>query len=113
LLEKTSKTIAVSSNISIYHYIIVLLVIIIIIILIVSRRTSKTAVPSKKTELKTASEELLSTKKALLMEVLKDIEKKHRSKQISDDTYHKLKDKYKQEAVQAMKQLDDVQSKVK
>jgi len=52
------------------------------------------------------SEELLTTKKALLMEVLKDIEKKHRAKQISDDTYHKLRDQYKQEAVETMKQLE-------
>jgi len=57
------------------------------------------------------SEELLNTKKMLLMSFLKDIEKQHRSKQISDDTYHKLKERYKQEAVEAMKQLEDLKSK--
>jgi hypothetical protein len=59
------------------------------------------------------SEELLSTKKSLLMTILKDIEKQHRAKQISDDTYHKLKEQYKQEAVNAMKKLEDIGSKVK
>ncbi|MCK5636001.1 MAG: hypothetical protein KAH91_01165 [Thermoplasmatales archaeon] len=59
------------------------------------------------------SEELLNTKKALLMELLKDIEKQHRAKQISDDTYHKLKERYKQETVETMKQLEDINSKVK
>ena len=47
------------------------------------------------------------------MEVLKDIEKQHRAKKISDDTYNKLKDQYKQDAVEAMKQLEDIKSKVK
>ena len=47
------------------------------------------------------------------MEVLKDIEKQHRAKKISDDTYHKLKDQYKQDAVETMKQLEDMSSKVK
>jgi len=54
------------------------------------------------------SEELLSTKKALLMTVLKDIEKQHRAKKISDDTYHKLKEEYKQHAVETMKKLEDL-----
>lgn len=59
------------------------------------------------------SEELLSTKKTLLMELLKDIEKQHRSKKISDDTYHKLKERYKNETVDAMKKLEDMKSKIK
>jgi len=54
------------------------------------------------------SEELLSTKKALLMSLLKDIEKQHRSKQISDDTYHKLKEEYKQQTVDTMKKLEGI-----
>ena len=52
------------------------------------------------------SPELLNTKKALLMTVLKEIEKKHRSKDISDDTYNHLKEYYKQEAVEVMKRLE-------
>jgi len=55
------------------------------------------------------SQELLTTKKALLLSILKDIEKQHRSKDISDDTYSKLKEEYKQDAVEVMKQLDDIE----
>ena len=57
------------------------------------------------------SEELLQAKKTLLMTSLKDIEKQHRGKKISDDTYHKLKNYYKQQAVDAMKKLDEFESK--
>ena len=113
LLLKKSTTIVVSSDDTVYLAIIAILIIIILLILFISRKKSKTSAPSKKTELKTSSEELLSTKKTLLMELLKDVEKKHRSKEISDDTYHKLKDYYKQEAVEAMKQLEDMKLKVR
>ena len=75
-------------------------------------RPSKKQKSPKIREAAVASEELLTTKKALLMSLLKDIEKQHRSKEISDDTYHKLKERYKQEAVEAMKQLEDMKSKV-
>ena len=64
-------------------------------------------------EIASGSEELLNTKKTLLMSLLKEIEKQHRANQISDDTYHKLKERYKQEAVEAMKHLEDMKSKVK
>jgi len=66
----------------------------------------------KTKEIAGLSDELLKTKKNLLMSILKEIEKKHRAKQISDDTYHKLKDKYKQDAVETMKQMEDIESKV-
>ena len=59
------------------------------------------------------SEELLNTKKNLLMESLKDIEKQHRAKEISDDTYHKLREQYKQQALETMKKLEDMKSKIK
>lgn len=54
------------------------------------------------------SEETLTTKKALLLSLLKDVEKKHRSKDISDETYNKLKEEYKQQAVDVMKKLEDI-----
>jgi len=54
------------------------------------------------------SEETLTTKKALLLSLLKDVEKKHRSKDISDETYNKLKEEYKQQAVAVMKKLEDI-----
>ena len=75
-------------------------------------RPAKKQQSPKTKETAAASEELLTTKKELLMSLLKDIEKKHRAKGISDDTYHKLKERYKQEAVEAMKQLEDMKSKV-
>ena len=87
--------------------IILLLVILIIVLTFYSFRKQKTKVVETGSE----SEELLNTKKTLLMSVLKDIEKQHRSKQISDDTYHKLKEQYKQQAVETMKKIED--SKVK
>lgn len=53
------------------------------------------------------SSELLTTEKALLMNVLKEIEKKHRDKKISDETYEKLKSHYKQQTVDIMSNLED------
>ncbi|RLF36389.1 MAG: hypothetical protein DRM99_02845 [Thermoplasmata archaeon] len=93
---------------------IVVFVILLVVLLVVSTAYSlkkqKSSVVKKTTGV---SEELLTTKKALLMEVLKDIEKQHRAEKISDDTYHKLKEEYKHEAVETMKQLEDIKSKVK
>ncbi len=93
-----------------YYIIIAILIILLLMALLSSSKKQKT---SKKKEITGGSEELLNTKKTLLMSLLKDIEKQHRSKQISDDTYHKLKEQYKQEAVEAMKQLEDMKSKIK
>jgi len=93
-----------------YYIIIVVLIIIVLLSFVFPSKKQKS---SKIKTTATGSEELLSTKKTLLMEILKNIEKQHRAKQISDDTYHKLKDQYKQEAVEAMKKLEDMQSKVK
>jgi hypothetical protein len=58
------------------------------------------------------SKELLSTKKLLLMSVLKQLEKEYRAKKISDDTYNKLRDFYKKEAVESMKKLEDIESEI-
>jgi len=73
-----------------------------ILLFILQRQRSKT----KKGALG-ESEETLSTKKTLLLSLLKDLEKQYRAKSISDETYTKLKDEYKQQAVDAMKRLDD------
>jgi len=54
------------------------------------------------------SEEALATKKALMLSLLKGVEKKHRAKDISDETYNKLKEEYKQQAVNVMKKLEDI-----
>lgn len=54
------------------------------------------------------SEETLTTKKTLLLSLLKDLEKQYRAQSISHETYNKIKDEYKQQAVDAMKKLDDL-----
>ena len=38
--------------------------------------------------------------------MLKDIEKQHRGKQVSDETYSKLKSEFKQQAVAVMQKLE-------
>ena len=94
-------------------YIIVAVVLIIVLLAVVSFYFMRRQKTSKIKKIAIESEELLATKKALLMNLLKDIEKQHRAKEISDDTYNKLKEQYKQEAVEAMKELEDMKSKVK
>jgi len=97
-----------------YYAILVILIILVALSFVFPSKKSKTQKSTKTKQVKgSESEELLSTKKALLMEVLKDIEKQHRAKKISDDTYNKLKDQYKQDAVETMRQLEDSKSKVK
>jgi hypothetical protein len=92
----------------IYIALIVLLVLILLATIVLSKKTVKTKTSLKTTEGKTASKEYLTTKKALLMELLKEVEKKHRAKKISDETYNKLKDRYKQETIDAMRKLEDM-----
>lgn len=89
--------------------IIFLLVVLVIVLTVFSFRKQKLKIVDSGSE----SEEFLITKKTLLMTVLKDIEKQHRANQLSDDTYHKLKEIYKQQAVEAMKKIEDSKSKVK
>ena len=84
--------------------IIVLLLILLIASTLLLLRKQRTKVKKSLTDSKVS----LTTKKALLLSLLKDIEKKHRGKEISDDTYRKLKDEYKQQAVDVMKKLDDL-----
>lgn len=107
-LTEDITTVTKDADTTMYIVVIVLLVIILLIVIIMGKKNGKTKTSSKITETKTGSNEYLTTKKALLMESLKEIEKKHRAKKISDDTYHKLKDRYKQEAVDVMKKLEDM-----
>ncbi|MEF8880068.1 MAG: hypothetical protein V5A64_06740 [Candidatus Thermoplasmatota archaeon] len=88
---------------------IVLLVILLAVSILYSYKQQK----AKKTRITGVSKELLTTQKKLLTDLLKDIEKKHRNEKISDDTYHKLKEKYKQDAVVTMKRLEELESEVK
>jgi len=94
-------------------YIIGFIALLIILLVVIAIYSFKKQKPMKKGDTSIGSEEFLQTKKTLLMSLLKDIEKQHRSKKISDDTYHKLKEQYKQEAVNTMKKLEDTKSKVK
>ncbi|HEC86547.1 MAG TPA: hypothetical protein ENI49_01570 [Thermoplasmatales archaeon] len=75
-----------------------LALIVIIIAYLAKKRTSK--------PVQMETEEILKTKKALLMMLLKEIEKKHRAEEISDESYRYLKDLYKREAVEVMKKLE-------
>ena len=108
----TAQTITETETIeTIPTWIYIVIVVLIVLLLASFIRPSKKQKSPKIKETAAASEELLATKKTLLMSLLKDIEKRHRSKYISDDTYHKLKERYKEEAVEAMKQLEDMKSK--
>lgn len=83
------------------------LVVIIILIMILIVRRRQTPAKSRETE----SKEILDTKKALYLAMLKDIEKQHRGKHISDETYSKLKNDFKQQAVAVMQKLEDISGK--
>ena len=80
----------------------VAIVILAILLLLLKKQRSKT----KKAIAE--SEETLTTKKTLLLSLLKDLEKQYRGHSISDETYSKIKDEYKQQAVDVMKKLDDL-----
>jgi hypothetical protein len=106
LQKQTPGQTVTVENIPIWVYIIIAVLVILLIVALM--RPSKKQKSTTKKESIGISEELLTAKKAMLMEILKEIEKRHRSGQISDDTYHKLKGEFKQEAVETMKQLDDI-----
>jgi predicted small metal-binding protein len=89
-------------------YIIISISLLIILLVVSTAYLFRKQKLSKVKEIAGESEELLNTKKLLLMSILKDVEKQHRAKQISDDTYNKLKDIYKQQAVETMKKLEDI-----
>lgn len=94
-------------------YLIVGILLVIIFITVVTSYLLRRQRATKIKKIASESEELLNTKKGLLMDLLKELEKQHRANQISDDTYHKLKEQYKQETVEAMKHLEDIKSEVK
>ena len=91
--------------------VILLIFLLIIFLIVLSLYSFKRQKTTKLKSIGNESEELLSTNKTLLMSLLKDIEKQHRAKKISDETYNKLKDQYKQQAVDTMKKLEDYKSK--
>ena len=86
----------------------IVIIFILVVILIASTLVLLRKQRSKAKNSIIESEETLITKKTLLLSLLKDLEKQHRSEDISDDTYNKLKDEYKSQAVDVMKKLDDL-----
>ena len=103
--ETEGKTITVETIPSWIYIIFIFFIFLLIVLFIMFSKKQKSII---KKEGIGGSEEFLVIKKSLLMEILKEIEKKHRNKQISDDTYHKLKDEFKHDAVEAMKHLEDL-----
>jgi uncharacterized protein YlxW (UPF0749 family) len=81
---------------------IIVIIVLALLLLLLKKKRSKT----KKAVVE--SEDTLTTKKTLLLSLLKDLEKQYRGKAISDETYNKIKDEYKQQAVDTMKKLDDL-----
>lgn len=115
ILEESDLKVDTYLNLQLYKptetpiswYIIISISLLIILLVVSTAYLFRKQKLSKVKEIAGESEELLNTKKLLLMSILKDIEKQHRAKQISDDTYNKLKDTYKQQAVETMKKLED------
>jgi len=89
-------------------YIIIFIILLIVFLIVSTFYAYRKQKSLKIRDISSESEELLNAKKTLLMSILKDIEKQHRSKQISDDTYHKLKEQYKQQAVETMRILENI-----
>ena len=83
---------------------IALLVVLVIVTTAYGMRKRKNGVKRNRS---VESSELLTTEKVLLMDVLKEIEKKHRDHRISDETYQKLKSHYKQQTVEIMSSLEE------
>jgi preprotein translocase subunit SecG len=81
---------------------IIVIIVLALLLLMLKKQRSKTKKAVAETE------ETLTTKKSLLLSLLKDLEKQYRAQSISDETYTKIKDEYKQQAVDAMKKLDDL-----
>lgn len=73
--------------------------------LILTSRYLKSAREKKREEADT--KEFLETKKKLLLNFLKELEKEHRSEKISDHTYNKLKKEFKQKAVNVARKIDE------
>lgn len=87
------------------------IIVIVFVVVIVALALLLLLLKKKRSKTKKAvaeSEENLMTKKTLLLSLLKDLEKQYRAQSISDETYTKIKDEYKQQAVDVMKKLDDL-----
>ena len=107
-LQKQSEGETVNvETIPIWIYAVIGILILIIILSFVRPTKIKRSSTEKKSSA-TGTKEFFTTNKSLLMETLKEIEKLHRGKKISDESYNKLKDRYKQDAVDTMRKLEDI-----
>ncbi|KYK21795.1 hypothetical protein AYK25_07855 [Thermoplasmatales archaeon SM1-50] len=97
LYQPTEAPLSITMIIIIFIVVIISLAALLFLLKKQRRKTKKTGVES---------EETLTTKKILLLSLLKDLEKQYRAQSISNETYTKIKDEYKQQAVDVMKKLD-------
>ncbi len=95
---------------NVYYIIFFILLVIVIITSILYVIKKKKTVQHRVRSLE--SEDVLKTEYDLLKDMLKQIEKYHRSEKISDETYHKLKEHYKQQAIETMVELEKRGSKI-
>ena len=86
-----------------YMYSTLFLLLILVIVLAYSVRSKK-----KMEKRESESTELLEAKKELLMNVLKEIEKRYRSKELSEDIYNRLKEDFKRETVNIVRKLEEM-----
>jgi len=94
-------------------YIIILLVLLVIVVAVSVLFIMKKKQPAQSRSRSMESEDVLKTEYELLKDMLKQIEKFYRSEKIADETYHKLKSYYKQQAVETMSALEKTGSKIK
>lgn len=89
---------------NLYMYTSLILLLALIVVLLYSVR-SRGRFEKKDIE----SPEVLKVKKDLLMNVLKDIEKRYRSKELSEDAYNILKEDFKRETVNIVRRLEETE----
>jgi hypothetical protein len=108
-----SHPLSITEESSQFNMVIIILMGLVIIVIVVSvLYVIKKRKPSQARDRFLESEEVLKTEYELLKEMLKQIEKYHRSEKIADETYHKLKEHYKQYAIEAMAALEKIGSKI-
>lgn len=77
-----------------------------ILFVIVSVMAILYAVRPKKRKKEISNPDILREEKNILMNALKDLEKRYRNKEIREDVYGKLKEKYKKEIVDIVRKLE-------
>jgi hypothetical protein len=99
-----------ASPLTLYLLMVVLIILLVIVVLLLVSRKKRQTTQSRIRTME--SKEVLQTEYDMLKEMLKQIEKYHRTEKISDDVYHKLKDHYKQQAIETMVALEKTGSHI-